>query len=116
MGDPTVNWVLHSRDSLGMLREKLLLGRINTPIQIAVSGQDKTVCPDAQKRALKFLPNAVGLYYKEARHEIWMERDEIRGPWLKNMLHIINTTFDTKLKPVRVSKKLPIYKKPGNDR
>ncbi len=82
MGDPTYGWVMHTFESVAILRDAEYLKSIKTPILMEIAGDDKVVDSAASTRAAGLLPNCTRVDIPEAKHEIWMERDDLRAPWL----------------------------------
>lgn len=82
MGDPTYGWVLHTFESIDILNAEAYLKAIKTPILMQISGDDAIVEKTASERAARLLPNCTQVNMPAAKHEIWMERDELRNQWL----------------------------------
>ena len=82
MGGPTYGWVMHAFNSIAILHNTKYLKSIKTPMLMEISGNDKVVDRDKTVRACKFLPDCIRVDVPKAKHEIWMERDELRTPWL----------------------------------
>ncbi|HYD18963.1 MAG TPA: alpha/beta hydrolase [Patescibacteria group bacterium] len=110
IGDPTYGWVYHTFASIDVLNDEDYLKAIKTPILMEISGQEKIVDRPAQDRALTLLPNARRVDIADAKHEIWMERDELRNQWLKE----VDNFLEERLKPPAPSPKKP--SPPGNPR
>ncbi len=89
-GDATYGWVYHTFSSIDVLNDEDYLKAIKTPILMEVSGQERIVDRAAQDRALTLLPNAKKVEIAESLHEIWMERDELRDRWLKEVDGFLN--------------------------
>jgi lysophospholipase len=90
MGDPTYGWVYHTFRSIKILNRTDYLKSINTPILMQISGDEHIVDRKAAERASRLLPQCKRVDFPTAKHEIWMERDELRTPWLQE----INACFD----------------------
>jgi lysophospholipase len=82
MGDPTYGWVNHAFESIDILNDEAYLKAIKTPILMQVSGDEAIVDKTASERASKLIPNCTRVDMPTAKHEIWMERDELRNQWL----------------------------------
>lgn len=82
LGDPTNGWVYHTLNSVDILNQEAYLRAIDTPVLMQISGDDRVVVKAASERAAGLLPNCTRLDVPEARHEIWMERDDLRQRWL----------------------------------
>ncbi len=81
-GDATFAWVRHTFESIRILTDEGYLKSIQTPVLMEISGEERVVLPEAQERAVKLLPSCRRVFIQAARHEIWMEKDEIRNEWL----------------------------------
>jgi lysophospholipase len=79
MGAPTFGWVWHSFRSCDILNAKDYLKSIKTPVLMQVSGDNAIVRRDAILRAAALMPQCKQVDIPGAKHEIWMERDELRG-------------------------------------
>ncbi len=104
LGDFTVDWVGNSMSSLKRVNRKATLKKIITPTHISICGKDKLVSVSAQKRAVKHLFNAASDYYPKSKHEIWIERDAIRSPWLENVKRFFEPIMQDKMEPVRIGR------------
>lgn len=78
----TYGWVKTALDVTDRLADPALLARVTTPLLIGVAEQEHHVDPHAAERAAKLIPNATLMAFPAARHELFFERDDIRGPWL----------------------------------
>lgn len=105
-GDPTYGWVYHTFKSIDILKDEKYLKAIKTPILIEISGSDPIVDSAASDRACNFLPNCTRVDIKEAKHEIWMERDDLRNQWLKKVGDFLEE---------RLKKHAPAPKKPSKN-
>lgn len=85
IGQPTYGWVYHTFCSIDILNDEDYLKAIKTPILMEISDNEKIVDRAAQDRALTLLPNTTKVEIKDAKHEIWMERDELRDQWLEKV-------------------------------
>jgi lysophospholipase len=81
MGDPTYGWVLHTFASIDILNQEDYLKSIGAPVLMQVSDDDRIVMTGAQLRAASLMPNCEKIEIPGAKHEIWMERDELRDVW-----------------------------------
>jgi lysophospholipase len=106
IGDATYGWVYHTFSSIDVLNDEDYLKAIKTPILMEIAGQEKIVDRAAQDRALTLLPNAKKVEIADAKHEIWMERDELRDQWLKEVDGFLNDRVTLSLAP-------PAPKKPN---
>ncbi|MGE3295165.1 MAG: alpha/beta hydrolase [Geminicoccaceae bacterium] len=64
------------------MRRPGFLEAITTPILIMQAGRERIVSNRAERAAARRLPDARLAVFPEARHELLLERDEIRLPAL----------------------------------
>ena len=105
MGDPTYGWILHTFDSIKTLQDENYLKAIKTPVLMGIAPDDKVVIAAASQRAAGLIPNCTRVDIPGARHEIWMERDELRNQWLARV---------DKFLAERLALQAPVPKKPDN--
>lgn len=106
VGNPRINWVHNILPSLEQVNNKSYLQNIRQPVFMSIAGADRIVSVKAQRRAIKHLFNVCAVEYKNARHEIWIEADNHRKPWLNNMLLHIETVMKAQLPPVRIGRRV----------
>ena len=82
VGDPTYGWIYHTLNSVDVLNQEAYLKAIKTPILMEISGDERVVVKTASERAASLMPNCTRLDIPESKHEIWMERDDLRQRWL----------------------------------
>jgi len=85
MGDPTYGWLWHTFQSIDVLNRDDYLAAIKTPIFMQVSGKDAVVDNAALENAVSILPCCTRLDVPEAKHEIWMEREDLRSLFLRGV-------------------------------
>ena len=90
VGSPTYTWLYESLKSIISLRKKQTLRGIKTPIVMACAGQEELVDNATIKRAVKILDNATLINLKESKHEILVETDKVRDPFLNATLNLFN--------------------------
>ena len=83
LGDPTYGWIYHSFQSIDILNEPGYLEAIKTPILMEISGRERVVSHAACIKASERLPYCERFDVADAKHEIWMERDQLRNAFLK---------------------------------
>lgn len=91
LGDPTYGWIYHTLNSVDLLNQEDYLKAITTPVLMEISGSDRVVVPAASQRAAGLLPNCTRVDIPEAKHEIWMERDDLRRRWLAAIDQFLTT-------------------------
>ncbi|MBU6474517.1 MAG: alpha/beta hydrolase [Alphaproteobacteria bacterium] len=85
MGSPTYGWAWHTFRSADILRKDDYLKTVATPILAGIAGNDMIVDIKAAMRACALLQRCMRVDVPAARHEIWMERDDLRAPWLEKV-------------------------------
>lgn len=90
MGGPTYGWLHHTFESIRVLNQEDYLKSIKTPILVGMTSNDGVVISDTLVRATSLLPDCKVVDFPAAKHEIWMERDDIRSAWLKEAVSFIN--------------------------
>jgi len=103
MGAPTYGWAYHTFQSIDILNDEEYLKSVATPVLMEISGDDDIVDVPASERASGLLPDCRRVDMPKAKHEIWMERDELRNQWLKKVDAFLEE---------RLNKQAPAPKKP----
>ena len=78
-GHVTFGWVHEANLSCARLQDPAILKDINTPCLLVPAGQEVIVDNKTTRHAAAHMPNAKFLELQEAKHEILMERDDIRN-------------------------------------
>lgn len=89
IGDPTYGWVYQTFLSIEILNQESYLKSIKTPVLMQISGDDKVVVRSAQDRAVGLLPNCKRIDVAGAKHEILMEKDNLRTGFLDQVFDFI---------------------------
>ncbi|MBB4198799.1 hypothetical protein CCR94_08985 [Rhodoblastus sphagnicola] len=79
LGEPTVGWVHAAYQLMDRLVEPGFAERINVPVLMLAAGDERLVSTPAVENLAKRLKNALCVVLPGARHEIMMERPEIRA-------------------------------------
>jgi lysophospholipase len=79
IGDPTIGWTFNAYHLMDRLRADGHAERIRTPALFFASGQERLVSTPAIERFARRLKTATCVVLPDARHEIMMERAEIRA-------------------------------------
>ncbi len=79
IGGVTFRWLHEAMNSCAVLRKDGFLESVETPCLVTRSGIEKFVDNREIMRATKRLPNCAFVDFPDARHEILMERDELRN-------------------------------------
>ncbi len=82
VGGGTYRWAFEFFESCAEVMTPSYLKTIRTPILIGSAGQDTFVDSTAHQEACAKLPACQLVTYPEARHEMFMETDAVRTPWL----------------------------------
>jgi lysophospholipase len=113
MGDPTYGWVMHTFNSVAVLRDEAYLKSIKTPVLMGIAGKDGVVEASASVRASGLLQNCTRVDVPEAKHEIWMERDALRAPWLERVSGFLSERFNKGTLPPKKPKENNPPRPPG---
>ncbi len=88
-GNVTWGWVRAAIKSCMVLRKTDTLENIYTPSLLFSCGEEKLVSNRAIFRASKFMPNAHQVHIPDAKHEIIMERDELRRVFIDELFNFL---------------------------
>jgi len=78
---PTFGWLDTAFRLTHRLRDRRLLGRIATPTLLGSAGIERFVDPAAHRWAAAAMPDCRMVSFPAAKHELFLERDEIRDAW-----------------------------------
>ena len=78
LGGVTYGWLGAALRSIQLIRRPGYLEAITTPILVCQAGRERIVSNRAQVAVVRRLPRARLVRFPEGRHELLMERDEIR--------------------------------------
>jgi len=82
---PTYGWVRSALDLAIRLRDPAVFPAIFTPLLIGTPQEEHHVDPEAARYAAKRMADATLVPFPGARHELFLERDDFRVPWLAAM-------------------------------
>jgi lysophospholipase len=82
LGSATYGWLHNAFRAIREINEDDYLGAIRTPVLLASPRNDQIVLPEAHDRACALMAACDLFPIPGAKHEIWMERDDFRQPWL----------------------------------
>lgn len=100
VGNITYGWLHEANLSCRKLRKKGYLDDLKTPCLFALAGQEKLVDNKESRKAIKKMPYAKLLELPDAKHEILMEKDDIRNTFLNNFMELLTVNnIKEKLKP-----------------
>lgn len=89
IGNITYGWLHHALVSCLRIENREFLHPITTPCLIALAGNEPLVDNEKTRKIANALTKAEILNLPEARHEILMERDEIRNRFLEGFYGLI---------------------------
>lgn len=89
VGNPTWRWLYEAVQSCNWLLPRL--PQITTPLLLACAGRETIIDNKAIRRAVTLTPRMEMLELPDARHEIFMERDDIRNRWLQAFDKLLRT-------------------------
>ena len=78
LGSPTIGWARQAFASMDVLHAPGFAEAIETPIRVCTAGADTLVSAAAHTAVLNRLPNAKGMVFDGARHELLVEVDRHR--------------------------------------
>jgi lysophospholipase len=83
-GGITYNWLGEALKSCQVVRDKYFLKTIKTPCFFAIAEDEDIVMNDDILHSVQHIPDVQIKEYEKARHEIMMERDDIRSSFLSD--------------------------------
>ncbi len=89
IGAPTTRWLYDAATSCQLLAKPAYLKAINVPTLVTTAGDDGIVSNRMIDRAVKHLPNCRHIVIDGAKHEILMETDQYRAPFLDQFFTFI---------------------------
>lgn len=89
LGSPTFGWLRQAYR--GMRRARRSAGRLNCPVLLLAGLDDTVVSVPAMLSFSRRLPRCTVKRYAGARHEVLMERDEVRSKAITEILGFIDT-------------------------
>ena len=89
LGPPTYQWARHALKSTDKVHKASFYEVIHTPILMGVAKAERIVQNQAIEMAARYMPNAEICALEDARHEIFMERDEIRSVFMRETLSFL---------------------------
>lgn len=85
IGDPTFSWLDHAFQGMKAINAPGVPEAIKTPVLIGSAGDERNVDPASHEALAERLPNGFIERYPMARHELFMEPDDIRSHWLEQI-------------------------------
>ncbi|UUX50554.1 alpha/beta hydrolase [Nisaea acidiphila] len=78
LGGPSYQWFYSALRSIRLVNRKAYLSRITVPVLILSAGDEMVVSNAAQHEIASMLPDCRLVSFEGARHELLLERDELR--------------------------------------
>jgi lysophospholipase len=78
----TYGWLRTALDVMARLRDPALLAKVTLPVLMGSAGRDILVSPPQHEITARLLPDAELVRFPAAKHELFMETDAVRKPWL----------------------------------
>jgi lysophospholipase len=78
LAGPTLGWVAAAADTIEAFHQPNALSHIRIPILVATAGEEMLIDNASHAFVVEQLPNAVHITLPTAKHEILMEKDEVR--------------------------------------
>lgn len=97
LGAATVGWLNAAFASIDQLAEAAYLGSVRMPVLMVEAEEDALITSSSLRWAAQWLPHAELLTVGDARHEILMERDELRRRFWAAFDRFIEKNFGQRL-------------------
>jgi len=96
-GAPTFGWIVHMCRAIVGLQDKSKdtgkMEDITKPVICFTADDDKLINNDAVKKIVERIPHAQLVHIEEAKHEIFLERDQFRKPVLQKIADFLSRHF-----------------------
>ena len=79
LAGPTNGWVAAAADAIEAFRQPGALANVRIPVLVATASEEQLVDNESHPLMVEQLPNATHITIEGAKHEILMERDELRS-------------------------------------
>lgn len=89
VGPPTIGWGKQAATAYMMLRKPEYLKKIKQPVLIFTAGKDKIVENKPVFSSIKHIHNVRHIHFKDGKHDLLMESDDIRDPLLIKSMEFI---------------------------
>jgi lysophospholipase len=100
IGGVTFGWVYHAIRSCLVVRRPDFMHNVKIPVFAILAGNEHLVDNNVARKIFKDAPDLKLVELPDARHEILMERDELRDVFLKGFDDLLKTNdIKSKLKP-----------------
>ncbi len=92
-GLPTYGWVINACKAILKVRCPAYLNDIKQPLLLFTAGDDKIVNNAPTDKAAPHLPHAHLVLFKDSKHEMLMEKDDIRTEIIKRTMDFIKNSL-----------------------
>jgi lysophospholipase len=89
-GGASYNWTNEAFNATKEIVKEENASKVEIPVLLFQAGQDTYVKPGGQNQFAKYAKNCEIKRIDNSRHEIYLERDEIQKPYLKDILNFYN--------------------------
>ena len=89
-GGASYKWLYESFNAITDITKKSNLQKIEAPVLLFQAENDTYVRPGGQNKFNKYCKNCEFKFVKNAKHEIYRERDEIQKPYIQDVLNFYN--------------------------
>ena len=85
-GGASYNWTYEAFEATKEIIKKENAEKVETPLLLFQAGKDTYVKPEGQNKFAESAKNCEIVKIEDSRHEIYLEKDEIQKPYLKQVL------------------------------
>tara|TARA_Y100001970_G_scaffold294331_1_gene450791 strand:+ start:99179 stop:100282 length:1104 start_codon:yes stop_codon:yes gene_type:complete len=89
----TFGWLKGYSESRKTILSNSQATEITTPILMTVAGEDALVIPEDSLELCKRLISCESIFYNNSRHELYLEKDNLRNKWMRDIFLWINRSF-----------------------
>jgi lysophospholipase len=90
IGGVTNGWIKEYVSGLDVMKQPGYYGDIKLPVLLGSASEDVLTKPDVHAQACSQMPNCRLLRLDHAWHELFMESDNIRSPWLNSIYSFLD--------------------------
>jgi lysophospholipase len=92
-GSATFGWVLSACKLITKIRKPDYLKEISRPVLAFTVGKDKLVNNEHTFEAVKHIPDCEHVHFENAKHEPFMETDDVRKPMIKKSVSFLKKSI-----------------------
>ena len=85
------HWLNECFKAIKYITNKENANKINIPVVLFQAGKDHFVNSRGQNKFASHVKNCIVVEYKESKHEIYLERDEIFDKYIEEVLQFYNS-------------------------